>query len=228
MVLAKSYVSMQQPHPQVSVIFDIDGTLVDSTEFDNGAYVDAIRHVLGPISIRPNWGDYEHVTDAGILRGICLDNQIDHGICVSQVRTRFGELISAGLRLGPCPAVRGGVQLLQGLLANPEIEVGIATGGWGHTARMKLDRAGYDFLKCPLASSDDGYERDRIMQHCRARMSPSTETVYIGDGEWDKRATEKLGWRFIGIGPRLRGSCTHWFADFSVPSELRELLIERQ
>jgi hypothetical protein len=59
-------------------------------------------------------------------------------------------------------------------------------------------------------------------------MSPSTETVYIGDGEWDKRATEKLGLRFIGIGSRLRGRCTHWFADFSVPSELRELLVERQ
>lgn len=213
-------------NPQVSLIFDIDGTLIDSTELDDACYIGAVRHVLRAASIRPNWGDYENVSDAGILRGICLDNQIDPGTCQSHIRSRFGELISDRLQLGACPAMPGGVQLLQDLLGSPGIEVGIATGGWGHTARMKLDHAGYAFLKCPLASSDDDYERVRIMQHCRAQMYPSKETVYIGDGEWDKRAAEILGWRFVGIGTRLRGKCTHWFPDFSTPRPLRELLFE--
>ena len=49
-------------------------------------------------------------------------------------------------------------------------------------------------------------------------------SIYVGDGEWDKRASELLGWRFIGVGGRLRGSCPHWLADFSAPNLLQILL----
>jgi beta-phosphoglucomutase-like phosphatase (HAD superfamily) len=39
------------------VIFDIDGTLVDSTEFEGRLYVAAVLEVLGRVLIRSNWGD---------------------------------------------------------------------------------------------------------------------------------------------------------------------------
>ena len=50
-----------------AVIFDIDGTLVQSVEVDESLYVKAIRSVLGQIEFRSNWADYEFVTDTGIL-----------------------------------------------------------------------------------------------------------------------------------------------------------------
>lgn len=89
---------------------------------------------------------------------------------------------------------------------------------------MKLKYAGYDVSGVPMASSDDGYERIRIMERCRALMPATRVTTYVGDGEWDKRASERLGWRFVGVGSRLRGKCHHWLPDFSAPDLLPTLL----
>lgn len=71
------------------VIFDIDGTLVNSGAFEGRSYVAAVRDVLGNVSIRPDWS-YEHVTDSGILRQICDENGVAAEQCEQQVRTRFG------------------------------------------------------------------------------------------------------------------------------------------
>jgi phosphoglycolate phosphatase-like HAD superfamily hydrolase len=206
----------------VCVIFDIDGTLVDSVADDARLYGVAVREVLGEVSIRPRWSEYDHVTDSGILRQICHENGLDIAQCEQHVRARFGELIADHLRAeGSCQPTPGALQLLQELRASLYGRVGIATGGWGHTAHMKLARAGYDVSGIPLTSSDDGHERAHIMKQCRALLPETAVTVYVGDGEWDKRASELLGWRFIGVGSRLRGTCEHWLPDLSAPELLR-------
>jgi phosphoglycolate phosphatase-like HAD superfamily hydrolase len=207
------------------VIFDIDGTLVDSVAVDDRLYVAAVRDVLGDVQIRPKWSDYEHVTDAGILRQICHENRLDVTQCDQRVRARFGELMADHLRReGSCRPTPGALRLLEELRGMLDCRVGIATGGWGHTARMKLTSAGYDVSGVPLISSDDGHERVRIMAQCRALLPATAVTIYVGDGEWDQRASELLGWRFIGVGSRLRGSCQHWLPDFSGPHLLETLL----
>ena len=197
------------------VIFDIDGTLVDSAGFEDRLYVAALREVLGSVSIRSEFREFEHVTDSGILREICSENGIDIQDCEYKVRTRFGELLSEELTQNPsCVPIPGAVTFVQKLRSIPKFELGIATGGWGHSARMKLARAGFNVDDVPFASSDDGHERVRIMERCRSQMSAAQTVIYVGDGEWDMKATEILGWRFIGIGERLRGRCKDWIPDF--------------
>jgi phosphoglycolate phosphatase-like HAD superfamily hydrolase len=205
------------------IIFDIDGTLVDSSAFEDRLYKAAVRDVLGDVSIRSDWNEYEHVTDAGIVREICRDNGIEAGDCERHVRERFGALVAEHLRGNPCPAVRGAIDFFESLRADPAFGVGIATGGWGHTARLKLSAAGFAIDGVPLASSDDGHERVRIMASCRACLPGADDTIYVGDREWDKRASERLGWRFIGVGERVRALAQHWVADFSAltPASLR-------
>ncbi|MGH8144128.1 MAG: HAD family hydrolase [Steroidobacteraceae bacterium] len=210
--------------PKPCIIFDLDGTLIDSDQFDCRLYADAVREVLGNVAIRPRWQDYEHVTDLGILRDICLDNAVGFEACVSRVRESFGALVRDYLdRRGPCEAMAGALALFDRLGARSEFEVGIATGGWGHTARMKLDAAGFAAAHVPLTSSDDGHERVHIMSKCRARMGADGPTIYVGDGEWDRRASAQLGWGFIGIGAQLRGRCRHWYPDLT-PVELLQSL----
>jgi phosphoglycolate phosphatase-like HAD superfamily hydrolase len=206
------------------VIFDIDGTLVDSAEFDGRLYVAAVREVLGDVSIRPSWGDYQHVTDSGILRRICQDNGLDVSGCEHLVKARFGELVSEHLRrTGSCNPLPGALRLFDELCDTVGVHVGIATGGWGHTARVKLNHAGFDVSRVPIASSDDGHERIHIMERCRTMMPAVAQTIYVGDGEWDREASEILGWRFIGVGNRLCGRCQHWLPDFSTPQVLDAL-----
>ncbi len=92
--------------------------------------------------------------------------------------------------------------------------MGIATGGWGHTARMKLRAAGLSDLNVPMSSGDDAHSRKKVMQICASRMKSSiSDFVYVGDGEWDLRAALKLGWQFIGVGSRLEGKCDVWVPD---------------
>jgi phosphoglycolate phosphatase-like HAD superfamily hydrolase len=197
---------------------------VDSVDFDAKAYVAAVRDVLGNVSLRADWA-YDHITDAGILRQICAENGLNAAQCERDVRARFGELISDHLRRKAiCPAIPGALRLLDELRSTVACHVGIATGGWGHTAGMKLKHAGYDVSGVPMTSSDDGYERLRIMQLCRERMPAASVTIYVGDGEWDRIASERLGWRFIGVGNRLRGKCQRWLPDFAAPHLLPTLL----
>jgi len=208
---------------QTCVIFDIDGTLIDSNDFDSRLYTAAVRRVLGnDVFIRPSWIDYTHVTDSGILRQLCADNGVDPTSCEQRVRTRFGEMVSEYLRSsGACDPIPGALALLTRLCSNSEFQVGIATGGWGHTARLKLASAGYSLPGVPLKSSDDHQERTGIMTLCRNELAPEGHTVYVGDAEWDLQAAAKLGWGFVGVGQALRGRCTRWTEDFASEDALQ-------
>ena len=40
---------------KIATIFDIDGTLVESSHFDGAYYISAIRDVLGEVCINDDW-----------------------------------------------------------------------------------------------------------------------------------------------------------------------------
>jgi len=196
------------------LIFDVDGTLVDSTGTDDTLYKAAIRSVLGDVSLRGAWSEYEHVTDAGLFREICSDNGLVVTELAPRMRQRFGELMTVQLATpGRCNPLPGAVEVWNRVRIDRRFRVGIATGGWGHTARMKLDSAGFNRDGVVLACSDDSHERTRIMEHCHASLGSAGTPVYFGDGEWDLAAASRLGWRFVGVGKRLEGKCAEWLPD---------------
>jgi FMN phosphatase YigB (HAD superfamily) len=47
-----------------------------------------------------------------------------------------------------------------------------------------------------------------------------SEIVYFGDAVWDVKATENLGWQFIGIG----GKVADGFIDYRNPEEILKRL----
>ena len=73
-----------------AVIFDIDGTLLDSNGVDAELYIAAVEKVLGRVRIRSHWSEYEHVTDSGILAEMLLDNGIrGDGQVIAAVKSTF-------------------------------------------------------------------------------------------------------------------------------------------
>jgi phosphoglycolate phosphatase-like HAD superfamily hydrolase len=202
---------------QPAILFDIDGTLLASEAVDARLFVRAVREILGDIEIAPDWSGYTKVTDIGIVSEILERNgRASTPETITAVRERFRVLLQAYFDCGKiCPPLPGVIAFLDRIRA-ARIPIGIATGGWGTTAWMKLANAGIDITGVPLCSSDDADERDAIMQQCLAKMGTHfTRTVYFGDGIWDRDACKRLKWGFVGIGKKLQGKCDVWFEDFS-------------
>ena len=210
----------------IATIFDIDGTLVESFGFDDACYISAIREVLGEVHIHDDWSKYKNVTDTGTLRQIMEENQIQENAQIKEVRTKFGELIWQYLQKGgKCRPKKGAIHLIDKLLTTDGYEVGFATGGWEHTAKMKLGHAGFNLKNRVLTSSDDGDARVVIMQKCLSALGNHFHRiVYIGDAEWDVQATQELEWHFIGVGARLKGKCEFWIEDFSCQDTFMKML----
>ena len=210
----------------IATIFDIDGTLVENFGFDDACYISAIREVLGEVYIHDDWSKYKNVTDTGSLRQIMEENKIQEKEQIKEVRTKFGELIRQHLQNGgKCRPKEGAIHLIDKLLTSDGYEVGFATGGWRHTAKMKLQHAGFNLKNTVLTSSDDGDERVVIMQKCLFALGNCFHRiVYIGDAEWDMQATQKLGWHFIGVGTRLKRKCEFWVEDFSCQDTFMKML----
>jgi len=55
---------------RISIVFDVDGTLIDSDGFDAACFVEVVRKVVGDVVIHNDWRLYRHATDAGILSQI--------------------------------------------------------------------------------------------------------------------------------------------------------------
>ena len=199
----------------IGIIFDLDGTLVDSYDLDERLYRKAVLSELPGVRLRQSWYDYHYSTDSGILMEILTEFNLPVHDYYDSVRQRFGNLVKNHLQsVNNCTPIPGAAALLNKLCQIPNIQIGIATGGWGHTARMKLEAAGLSDLNIPMSSGDDAHSRKEVMQICANKMKSSISSfVYVGDAEWDLRAANKLGWQFIGVGPRIEGKCDIWVPD---------------
>ncbi len=191
-----------------AVVFDIDGTLIQSASVDDALYKDAVRSVLGPVRFRPSQSDYEFVTDSGILLEILRDNSIPtRPSLATAIKARFVEALGTHIAShGPFAEVPGARRFIEALRSSRDSAVAIATGGWRETALLKLESAGFDCAEVPLATSDDSHDRTEIMRTAVSKLGREFRSVtYYGDGPWDRDACAVLGWRFVPVGPALSG-----------------------
>jgi len=177
----------------------------------------------------PDPHNFKNVTDNGILNEWCLCElgRLPREQETTQIRQAFLQrLESVAIQqpehFNPMPGV---TQWLKAVNANNYSIAAIATGGWAHSARLKLQLSGLDRFKLSLASSDDALTRPEIMQVAvRKALDHRPQTgvgfTYVGDGTWDLQASQKLGWEFIGIakGERAKqlqkAGASHVRADF--------------
>ncbi len=196
------------------VMFDIDGTLTASNEYDAECYIKAIKDILNIEGINPDWSVYRHVTDGGIASEIieqykkreATKAELDH------VLSRFMFHLKAELRLNPerFTEIPGAISFFQHLNDQPDIAVALATGGWKESAIFKLVNSGFNTDSIPMASSNDAITREEIMQIAQGRagdyygVKEFRSKIFIGDGIWDLQASAKSGYNFIGIGSKTK------------------------
>lgn len=209
----------------IGIIFDLDGTLVDSYDLDEKLYRKAVLSEVPDVRFRDSLYDYHYSTDSGILTEILNELNLSVSEYYDSVRQRFGKLVKRHLASADtCSPIPGAADLLQSLAQIPSVRLGIATGGWSHTARMKLEAAGLSDTNIPMSSGDDALSRTEIMQICAKKLDCSISSfVYVGDAEWDLRAANELEWQFIGVGRRLAGKCDIWVSDLRDAAPFLEL-----
>jgi phosphoglycolate phosphatase-like HAD superfamily hydrolase len=192
------------------VMFDIDGTLTLTNEVDNRCYLRALGDALGVTEIDTDWTKYPEVTDSGIASALLEARQgaPPSSEQLDAVRERFVALLRKAFAQDPaaCRAVHGAAGILDALAERAGFTVGLATGGWRESARLKLQHAGLGAREFPLASASDACAREAIMVLAAERVAAQWRVasfrsiVYVGDAVWDVRAARNLGYRFIGIG----------------------------
>jgi len=188
------------------IMFDIDGTLVQSYQFDEDCFTDAVFEVLGH-EIDSEWSNYKHVSDSGILsehikrQGIVTGHDEIH----REVKKTFIKKIKAYLSENPASEVPGASLLINELKKLDSVSLSIATGGWQETAVLKLQSAGIDYSGIPVASSNDHFSRTAIMRASKekAGVESKYKITYFGDADWDQKASKELGYNFILVGNRI-------------------------
>ncbi len=220
------------------LMFDVDGTLIHSIEYDRACFMRAVSTTMGFSIVDSDWENYEHVTDSGILDELVRRNYgrrpTEEEIYLVQERFLI-ELDSAFAR-HPCLArpIEGAITFFSKIRSTPDIAVSIATGGWEKSCRKKLDNSGILVDGIPLASADDAISRIDIMNASLSKagnvyqQSDFKSVTYVGDGNWDLKASMVLGWNFIAIGDPILSIVDDrprfWVRDFSYSQELIGIL----
>ena len=223
------------------VMFDMDGTLTDTTALDSNCYIDAIEQALGLVKIETDWESYPHASSSCCLEEIVRRaHGRDPTAAESRaVQDRMIELMEDLHRLHRrgTREIPGAADCVRALQASGHA-VAIASGDWQATAHHKLSTAQIPFEALPAAFCEASHVRTEIMRTSLARAATHhgredfNRIVYIGDGAWDVRACREIGWPLIGIGSgahgrRLRALGTsHVLPDFSDHTAFLEALAE--
>ena len=202
-----------------AIVFDIDGTLIESMTIDSELFFSSVAAVLGPVEFRAKLNDYDHVTDTGLIAQLMDDNalSLEPG-AVDSIRTLFVTgLIEHIQTVGPFTPIHGAIQMIDRLNLAAEYRVAIATGGWRNSALLKLESSGFNVDGVPIVSCDDSPSRTEIMRIALARLGNDFESVtYFGDADWDRRACQTLGWEFVPVGSDLGGIKSYDDFDFQL------------
>jgi len=211
------------------VMFDIDGTLVDSAGFDGDLFASAVSDVLR-IEVDRTWRSYRNVTDSGVLGEVIAQHGVDAARAAPAVKDRFVTLVREYLDSsgGSVAEIPGASALISRLRASGDFRVAIATGGWRETALLKLAHVGIDAASIPIATSSDAEARTdimRIAEKLAGTGRPFDRKTYFGDAPWDRMASAELGYRFVAIGSKVEHAVR--FADFTEPDRILSVLEDR-
>lgn len=211
--------------PPTLIVFDIDGTLLDSTT----AHLTALTSVLRGMKLNPDskpWATYRHYTDSGVLDELLEDTRgsgataVDLACLDRELRAEFAALTSTA----PLSEIAGARRLLKHLEGSDDIRVAFATGSMRGVALQKLRALGLEPDAHLIATGSEFLAREHIvlevLNRGTERWGQPLSVVLVGDGAWDERVARTLGVPIVGVETGL-----HRFgsgADLVVP-DLRRL-----
>jgi phosphoglycolate phosphatase-like HAD superfamily hydrolase len=210
------------------VIFDIDGTLINSQRICNDCTLSALQEALRVHDVCTDWAAYKSATDLGVLSEIC-SKELGRDLqttdmqsyvaayckCLRQAKKKHSEEFVE---------IANTTEMLKTLSKHTEWQPAIATGAYYEIARLKLVLAGVSINGIPMTSSNDSDNRGIITQLAVEKalkfygIKDFERLVYVGDALWDVKTTRELGMPLLGIGDQhevlLQEGTSHWLPDY--------------
>lgn len=190
------------------VLFDIDGTLTDTKDVDDRCFMKAFEHTFGVNIWTQQWEDINDVTDWGITEEIILRelNRKPNDDEYEMMITNFIDSLTAERSRDESQftEIPGAKDFFDQLREIDEFKLGIATGSWEKSAKLKLESAKININDICFSHSNhhksrESITKDVIEQLTRKHRESPDQIIYFGDGEWDYKTCKKLGINFIGI-----------------------------
>jgi phosphoglycolate phosphatase-like HAD superfamily hydrolase len=189
------------------ILFDVDGTLLYSNRIDSQCFATAYEVIYGEPFPTIDWTNFSHVTDTTIFREVIhqhFGRALEEG-----ERERFEERYVALLRAKRAAKpevfreVPGARAMVDHLMAQEDVLVGIGTGGWLVPAQVKLTHIGVPHEELIVSAANGHTTRESILgaaiAQAQAHAGSLDRVVYIGDAVWDVTTTRNMGIDFIGI-----------------------------
>lgn len=212
------------------VIFDIDGTLTNTSAIDEVCFRATYAELLGLHDISSALETCPHVSDTGITRHIYQTRlaRAPHDHEEAAICARVVDFLAAHHRHDPAhfAEVSGAVAMLEQLAEKRDWMIAVATGCWRASAEMKLRAANIALHEKPAGFAEDGPARETIVSAAIARAKQHynrtsfDKIVSVGDGVWDVKTAANLGLSFVGIAEGARAEmlrqngARHIMADF--------------
>ena len=177
------------------ILFDIDGTLVDSTYHHAVAWFRAFRaHDLTV----PVFKIHRSIGMGG-------DRLVAH-VAGDDVEERLGDQLRDGWEqeytelVDEVPALAGAAELVNEL-ADAGYEIGFASSGKSHFSDKAVDVLGVRERIDALTSSDDAEESKPAADILAATLErlESDRAVLIGDTPYDVQSAKRIGLRCVGV-----------------------------
>lgn len=204
------------------IIFDIDGTLIDSVSGYHEVIVKAMNAV-GIHSVDTNFNTLKHHTDSYALK-YNYENFFSSELPLSLLDD-FEKYIVTYLKKQPkTTAILGAKELLKNLELS-EYAVAFATGSLPESAIYKMSSAGLPMNVSVLATSKTSFSREGFVLEAIEKakshynVAHFDQVISVGDGLWDLKTAQNLNLDFIGIGQAnkdimLANGMQYWFENF--------------
>jgi phosphoglycolate phosphatase-like HAD superfamily hydrolase len=192
----------------VLILFDIDGTLLRSEGAGVQAMQDAAADLFGP-SFSFQGIEIAGRLDVLIWRDACRRNGIpdpepDHARFREQYAARLRQRLASGARVTLMPGVTA---LVEALRRRGSCTLGLLTGNYPETGRMKLAAGGLDPSLFTIGAwgCDGGSRRDLppVAMRCHRERSGGElapdQVIIIGDTPHDIDCARAHGCRSIGV-----------------------------
>ncbi len=191
------------------LLFDIDGTLLDTGGAGAAALLDAAEIVLDVRREELPPLDLAGATDGGVIRQLFIDAKREFGeVRANAFRDYYLERLRIRLHQQDFPGrlLRGVTELLPRLKETDAFAIGLLTGNLRRGAQLKLERFGIFHHFADGGFGDDGVHRNelgpvavqRMEQAVSHRYAPE-QVIVIGDTPKDVACAHAMGARCLAV-----------------------------